>query len=118
MSDSPAPATTSAPGRCRDLTLDIPASAIDRDIAVLSALANETRYRIVRLLDDHGEVCVCDIDASMDASQSAISHALANLHSVGLVDRRKEGRWRYYRLTPVARAVLAGLDSADGDAND
>lgn len=118
MSDAPSPAVSRATTRCRELSLDVPASVIDRDVEVLSAMANGTRYRILRLLQDHDEVCVCDIEASMNASQSAISHALANLHSAGLVDRRKEGRWRYYRSTPVARALLSTIDTRRGDLDE
>lgn len=107
MSDS---STTPSAGRCRELGPAPSPAVIEQDLDVLSALANETRYRIIRLLDEHDEVCVCDFDASLAASQSAISHALSKLQRVGLVDRRKEGRWRYYRNTSVAKAVLAALD--------
>ena len=118
MSDAPSHPSTAATTRCQDLTLDIPPSCIDQDLAVWSALANETRYRIMRLLQDHDEVCVCDIDASLEASQSAISHALANLHDAGLVDRRKDGRWRYYRITPVASSLLTAMDSRRGETDE
>lgn len=115
MSDSPASPRTA--GRCREFRLDLSTEEIDRDIDVFAAFANETRYRILRLLHDHDEVCVCDIEASLPASQSAISHALSKLHSVGLVDRRKEGRWRHYRNTPLAEALLATADAERGDGN-
>lgn len=118
MSDAPPHAPTATAARCRELTLDRKPTDIERDLEVWSALANGTRYRIVRLLQDHDEVCVCDIDASLDASQSAISHALTNLHSAGLVERRKDGRWRYYRLTPVAGAVLDAIDSPGGETDE
>lgn len=108
MSGTP---STKANTRCRDLSLESSARSIDRDVDALSALANETRYRIVRLLDEHGEVCVCDIEASLDASQSAISHALAALNAADLVDRRKDGRWRYYRRTALARSIVAAIDA-------
>lgn len=108
MSDSPATPST---GRCQELQSGVPTAIVEEDLEVVSALANETRFRIIRLLDEHDEVCVCDIDASLEASQSAISHALSKLYRVGLVDRRKEGRWRYYRNTAAAQAILAALDN-------
>lgn len=117
MSDAPPPAKSTSTTGCRELSLDRPASVHERDVDLLGALANETRYRIVRLLEGHGEVCVCDIDATLDASQSAISHALAKLHSAGLVERRKEGRWRHYRITPVTRALLSAIDTRRGDTD-
>lgn len=83
----------------------------DEDVDALSALSNETRYLITRLLsaaDD--ELCVCELTPLLDVSESAISHALSTLVDAGMVKRRKDGRWRYYRTTQRANALLAVLD--------
>ncbi len=115
-------------GECRDGDMadrlaeldDLEQRALDEraevDLAVLDALAGTTRYRLVRLLAAAGDddLCVCELEPLMDVSQSAVSHALAELASVGLVERRKEGRWRYYRATERAKALLDGLDSTRG----
>ena len=88
---------------------------LERDVTVLSALANETRYRIVRMLvaaDD--ELCVCEISPLMDVSQSAVSHALSQLHEAGLVTRRKDGKWRKYEPTQQTIAIVAALDGTRG----
>ncbi|MFB6281134.1 MAG: ArsR/SmtB family transcription factor [Haloferacaceae archaeon] len=86
------------------------------DLAALTALGNDTRYRIVRLLAAaEGELCVCEITPVVDVSDSAISHALSDLHDAGLVTRRKEGTWRYYEATDRARALLDALDATRGD---
>jgi DNA-binding transcriptional ArsR family regulator len=86
------------------------------DVAVLSALADGTRYRIARLLAAADrELCVCELTPVLSVSQGAISHALSDLREAGLIERRKDGRWRYYRTTPRAAALLAALDAgADG----
>lgn len=87
------------------------ASELEQDVKVLSALASETRYKIVRLLsaaDD--ELCVCELSPLLDVSDSAISHALSELHEAGLVTRRKDGKWRKYRATTRATALLVALD--------
>jgi DNA-binding transcriptional ArsR family regulator len=87
--------------------------SLTADIDVLSALANETRYRIVRLLyTAEEELCVCEFAPLLDVSDSAISHALSQLTEVGLVFRRKEGKWRKYRTTPRADALLVALDGS------
>lgn len=87
-------------------------AAVARDVAIASALASETRARTLRLLAAaDGEVCVCEVEAALDAEQSTVSRALSRLHDAGLLDRRKAGRWRYYRTTSAAEAVLAGLDA-------
>ncbi|MCT9095557.1 helix-turn-helix transcriptional regulator [Haloarchaeobius sp. HME9146] len=88
----------------------------DEHVAVFGALSNETRYRIVRLLAAaDGELCVCEFDPLLDVSESAISHALSDLTSAGLVDRRKDGKWRYYRSTERAEALLDVLDDTEGE---
>jgi len=88
-------------------------SELEADVELLSALANETRYTIVRLLhtaDD--ELCVCEISPLLDVSDSAISHALSRLTDAGLVTRRKDGKWRKYEATARANALLVALDGS------
>jgi DNA-binding transcriptional ArsR family regulator len=83
------------------------------DVDVLSALSNETRYKIVRLLDAaDSELCVCEFAPLLDVSDSAISHALSKLTDAGLLTRRKDGKWRKYRTTRRATAILIALDGA------
>ena len=89
---------------------------VESDLAVLSTLGNETRYRLVRVLSDaDGELCVCELNAVVDVSESAISHALADLRAAGLVTRRKDGRWRKYEATPVATAIMDALEAVHDD---
>lgn len=92
------------------------AARVEEEVTLLGALANETRYKLVRLLvADGGELCVCELNAMVDASESAISHALATLHDAGLLTRRKDGRWRKYRATNAAIAIVTVLDGAIAD---
>ncbi|MDY6780265.1 MAG: metalloregulator ArsR/SmtB family transcription factor, partial [Halobacteria archaeon] len=65
---------------------DSSAEGLDEDVEVLSALANGTRYSVVRLLvEADEELCVCEITPLFDVSESAVSHALAELSEAGLV---------------------------------
>ena len=92
------------------------ADRISADLDVLAALANETRYKLVRLLvAADGELCVCELNAMVDASESAISHALSALTDAGLVTRRKDGRWRKYRASNGAVAAVTLLDGVVTD---
>lgn len=94
-----------------DATMD--SSKLAGDVDLLSALGNETRYRIVRILHTAGEeLCVCEFAPLVDVSDSAISHALSELTDAGLVTRRKDGKWRKYRTTPQANALLVALDGS------
>jgi ArsR family transcriptional regulator len=61
------------------------------------ALSDETRLRILKLLED-GELCVCDITAALQMTQPNISFHLSILKEAGLIKDRKEGRWNHYQL--------------------
>lgn len=89
---------------------------VSADLAALSALGNDTRHRIVRLLcAAERELCVCELTPLLDVSDSATSHALSDLSAAGLVTRRKEGTWRYYRATDRAAALIEALDATRGE---
>lgn len=60
-------------------------------------LANPTRLRIVEALARR-ELCVCDLAAVVESSQSSVSHHLRRLREMRLVRHRREGRMTYYRL--------------------
>ena len=64
---------------------------------VFKALSDETRLRILKLLE-HGELCVCDIVASLGIIQPKISFHLGVLKEAGLVKDRRVGKWIHYRL--------------------
>ncbi len=103
----------SADERVRSLqqTLDSTAAGIDAELELLSALAAETRLRLVGLLvAAEGELCVCELQAAVEASESAVSHALATLSEAGLVESRKDGRWKMYRATNRAVTLVTVVD--------
>jgi ArsR family transcriptional regulator len=60
-------------------------------------LADENRIRILNLLF-HGELCGCDIQHVLGASQSMVSRHLSYLKNAGLVLDRRVGYRVYYRL--------------------
>lgn len=62
----------------------------------LKALADETRLKIIALLDE--ECCVCELMDELDVAQPLLSFHLRVLKEAGLVRDRREGRWSYYTL--------------------
>jgi ArsR family transcriptional regulator len=64
-------------------------------------LADEARLQMLWLLFHHRELCVCDIMAAMEITQSKASRHLAALRNAGLAKDRKEGLWSYYSLRPI-----------------
>lgn len=61
-------------------------------------LSDPGRLRMVYALLEADELCVCDLAATVDASESATSHQLRQLRLAGLVRARKAGRTVYYRV--------------------
>ncbi|MDU4018381.1 metalloregulator ArsR/SmtB family transcription factor [Finegoldia magna] len=59
---------------------------------------DQTRVKILMALES-GEMCVCDIAAVMDMSQSAISHQLRVLKQSNIVKTRREGKVVYYSIS-------------------
>lgn len=85
--------------------------AVAADVQTLATLGNDTRYEALRVIAEaDGGVCVCELEPSLGVSQGAVSQALSRLFSAGLVERRKEGRWRYYSTTSRADQLLDVLD--------
>lgn len=85
---------------------------IDSDVQLFSALSNDTRYEILRLLSAADrEVCACELVDELAVNQSTTSRALSALYQARLVDRRKDGRWRYYTTTSRAETVLSAVDT-------
>ena len=70
------------------------------EAAELFSLANSsTRLKMIYLLHELKELCVCDLGAMLNVSVSAISQHLAKLRAYGLVASRRDGQTIYYRLT-------------------
>ena len=83
----------------------------DRVRPICAVLGNQTRYRLTRMLAAaEGELCVCELEMVVDVSGSAVSHALSDLVEVGLATRRKDGNWRYYDATPLAKSLFETVD--------
>lgn len=114
----PTPAAVASARAARPLRPAAPAAppADLRVLALLSALADEKRLRIVEILRG-GERCVCQIQPALDVSQPLLSHHLRVLREAGVVRDRREGRWIHYALVPEAMEILrVWAGSAGGDA--
>ena len=63
---------------------------------IFKALSDETRLQILALLLWQGELCVCDVEAVLDITQSKASRHLRYLSNAGLVQSRRVGVWMHY----------------------
>lgn len=76
---------------------------------VFGLLADPGRLRILSSLREAGELCVCDLAAATDISESAVSHALRLLRAHRVVGVRRRGRMAYYRLDDAHVRMLLDL---------
>ena len=95
-------------GRCESATMDktrlraAQENLLDGQTAIqlaktFKALSDPTRVRIISALS-HDELCVHELAACLEMSQSAVSHQLGTLREMRLVRFRKEGRHVHYAL--------------------
>jgi len=80
---------------------------MEKLLGIFKALSDETRLRIVKLLEK-GELCVCDIVAALNIVQPKASFHLGVLRDAGLIMGRREGKWMHYRIhdSDVFRRML------------
>ena len=78
------------------------------DLAELfKVFGDSTRIRILYVLFE-AEVCVCDLAAALNMTQSAISHQLKILKHNKLVKNRREGKSIFYSLADDhVRSIIA-----------
>jgi ArsR family transcriptional regulator, arsenate/arsenite/antimonite-responsive transcriptional repressor len=90
--------------------------------ALFRAFADPTRLRILSLLRAQKELCVCDLCAVLGESQPKVSRHLGVLRRVGLVDVRREGKWKFYALagaaSPLHRTLLRCVGSCLGEIDE
>lgn len=75
-------------------------------LPITKALSDETRLRLLMALRG-GELCVCQLIDLLQLAPSTVSKHMALLQQAGLVERRKDGRWHFYRLTDQPPSVAA-----------
>jgi ArsR family transcriptional regulator len=89
---------------------------------LFGAFANPTRLRILNLLQEQKEICVCDLCEVLGESQPKVSRHLGLLRRAGLVDVRSEGKWKFYGLaqprTPLHRTLVRCVRACLGDVGE
>lgn len=74
--------------------------------SILQALGDITRQRIIALLIEQPSLNVTQITECMEISRPAISHHLKILRQAQLVDCLRNGKERYYCLSPRIHDTL------------
>lgn len=65
---------------------------------ILKSFSDESRIRIMHLLFKNKEMCISDIEAVLDFTQTKTSRHLIYLKNAGLVVFRRVDQWTYYAI--------------------
>ena len=84
-------------------------------IQFYKCLSDETRLRCLMLIENEGELCVCELTEALAESQPKVSRHLAQLRQCELLLDRKQGQWVYYRLHPGLQSWQRNVLAATRD---
>lgn len=81
------------------------------------AMADETRWRIVRLVAERA-LCVCELADILEMPQSSVSSHVQIIRKAGLLESETCGKWTYFRIRRDHLALLKTISRqfADSDA--
>ncbi|WP_193211497.1 ArsR/SmtB family transcription factor [Luteolibacter marinus] len=85
-------------------------------VAFARALADETRWRIVRLVMDEA-LCVCELADILEMPQSTVSSHVQVIRKAGLLESEKQEKWTYFRIARPQLRLLRSIASAFGDGS-
>ena len=88
----------------------MPATDAEQLAALLKALADPVRLRLLRLIAESPDTtaCACHMPAALGISQPTLSHHLKKLVDAGLLVREQRGRWAHYQLQSKNLGPLRG----------
>ncbi len=72
----------------------------------LKLVGNATRLKIVFLLSEYKELCVCDLAEILEITVSGVSQQLAKLKAFGLLRSRRENQTIYYFIADADNMKL------------
>ncbi len=81
------------------------------------ALADPTRWRIVRLVLDDA-LCVCELADILEMPQSSVSSHVQVIRKAGLLESEKCEKWTYFRIERSHRKLIATLEKFFDEPDD
>ncbi len=74
-----------------------------------AALADETRLKILALLQLEEELCLCHLQDLLGLAASTLSRHVALLRDAGFLEARRQGKWVHFRLADSGKDALLAL---------
>ena len=77
-------------------------------VVTFRALADETRWRIVRLVMDRA-LCVCELADILKMPQSSVSSHVQIIRKAGMLESETCGKWTYFRIDRSRLVLLRAI---------
>lgn len=71
---------------------------MDIFLQTVGSINDESRVVILNFINEHKEVCVCDIENSFEMTQSRVSRHLKILKDGGFLRVERRGKWAHYSI--------------------
>lgn len=68
-------------------------------LTLLRCICDETRFRILELLQKHREMCVNDLASELKRDQPLVSHHLRALKECSIIRARENGKMAMYSIS-------------------
>jgi ArsR family transcriptional regulator len=112
---------------CDDFGFDIPKIFVtiifvmSEPVTFFRAMADDTRWRIVRLVADRA-MCVCELADILEMPQSSVSSHVQIIRKAGMLESETCGKWTYFRIArghlPLLKAVMKNFSGSSLRAAD
>jgi len=70
---------------------------VEEFLQIFRLLSNPIRLKIALLIKNK-ERCVCELERALKIDQTLVSHHLRSFKEIDVVNERRAGKWRYYKL--------------------
>ena len=95
-------------GECKK-KLQKATSSFDKLSQVLSIAANDVRLKILYLLEEENELCVCDLADILEMTIPAVSQHLRKLKDGNILQTRRNAQTIYYSLKEEHLEIIKPL---------
>jgi len=77
--------------------------------AIMKALADPVRLKLISVIAAAGEGCACDFPAITGKSQPTVSHHLSQLVDAGILHREQRGKWAWFTVDEERLGALRNI---------
>ncbi len=77
-------------------------------VVFFKAVADTTRWRIVRLVRDRA-MCVCELADILEMPQSSVSSHVQKIRKAGMLESEQCGKWTYFRVSGDCLELVSEL---------